>query len=340
MSVRFCALGERGGSIVGALPADGPHISASVGFGGANVRSDVVLIQSLLNQVPAGNGSPANPLKVDGIVGPLTIAAIRRFQTANLGFNDGRIDPGGGTLARLSALTSQQGPSSPPSSSGGLSLGFALAGASAAAPKPTPLAAAIAATPTAKLWTSAATLHLSGLQQGLIASGGAIFLPSIFDIVNTHFHLDRDPPNLFSNLGKAIGVFNRISTMLSDTTTFYREGPATAKSKFADAPMGGFSQPEPNHHITIRTQYPDCGPNCQAAMLVHEGAHFCGGLNEIRHFAHEFPVPNGEPQDGSTHNYAQMTADEGLKNAASYAAFAIHAFFLIDLRFGLDKKSQ
>ena len=112
MSVRFCALGERGGSIVGALPADGPHISASVGFGGANLRSDVVQIQSLLNQVPAGSGSPANPLKVDGIVGPLTIAAIRRFQTANLGFNDGRIDPGGGTLARLSALASQQGPSS------------------------------------------------------------------------------------------------------------------------------------------------------------------------------------------------------------------------------------
>ncbi len=112
MSVRFCALGERGGSIVPTLPADDIRISASVGSGGANLRSDVVLIQSLLNQVPAGSGGPANRLKVDGIVGPLTIAAIRRFQTANIGFNDGRVDPGGQTLARLSALASQQGPSS------------------------------------------------------------------------------------------------------------------------------------------------------------------------------------------------------------------------------------
>jgi hypothetical protein len=51
-------------------------------------------------------------------------------------------------------------------------------------------------------------------------------------------------------------------------------------------------------------------------------------------------VPNGEPQDGSAHNYSQMTADEGMRNAASYAAFAIQAFFSQDLRFGLDKKAQ
>jgi peptidoglycan hydrolase-like protein with peptidoglycan-binding domain len=339
MSVRFCALGERGGSIVVSPPAEAGLLSASVGFGGVNRRNDVVLIQSLLNLVPSASGGPTKPLKVDGIVGPLTIGAIRRFQSANIGFSDGRVDPGGQTLARLSALTSQQPVSSTaPSSRASLTLGFAITGAPAA--KPTPLAAAIAATPLAKFWVGAAILHLSGLQQGLIASGGVIFFPAAFNVVNTHFHLDRDPSNILINLGKAIGVFNKIVVMLSDPTTFYREGPETADSKFADAPMGGFSLAEPNHHITIRPQYPDCGPNCQSAMLVHEGAHFCGGLNEIRHFAHEFPVPDGEPQDGSSHNYAQMTADEGMRNAASYAAFAIQAFFSQDLRFGLDKKAQ
>src|ERR1035441_3989126 len=117
MSVLFRSMGERGGSICVSPPADGGLLSASVGFGGANRRNDVVLIQSLLNLVPSASGGSTNPLKVDGIVGPLTIGAIRRFQSANLGFSDGRGHPGGQTLARLSALTSQQSVSSPAPSS-------------------------------------------------------------------------------------------------------------------------------------------------------------------------------------------------------------------------------
>lgn len=64
-----------------------------------------------------------------------------------------------------------------------------------------------------------------------------------------------------------------------------------------------------------------------------------GGVNEIGHFAREFPIPNGEPQDGSSHNYADMTTSEAMRNASSYAALAIHAAFLADHRFGLDKKT-
>jgi len=350
MAVSFCRMGIGGGRI-GAAPSGDLVLSGSVGSGGVNARPDVLLVQSLLNLVSVPNGGPSRLLAVDGLCGPLTIEVIRRFQSVNLGFTDGRIDPGGRTLARLSVLVPPGALSSPSSPGPSLvsrssSLGLVASAAPAPPPaapagtKPAPLAAAIAATPLAKLWVAAATVHLTGLKQSLIASGGVIFLPSVFDIVNTHFHLDRDPSGIMVNLAKAIRVFSRIATMLSDPATFYREGPETAASKFADAPMGGFDLAEPNHHITIRTQYPDCGPNCQAAMLVHEGAHFCGGLNEIKHFAHEFPIPNGTPQDGSAHDYASMTTDESLRNASSYAAFAIHAFFFQDLRFGLDKKSQ
>jgi hypothetical protein len=35
-----------------------------------------------------------------------------------------------------------------------------------------------------------------------------------------------------------------------------------------------------------------------------------------------------------------MPTSEALRNAASYAAFAIHAAFLQDLRFGLDEKDK
>lgn len=78
-------------------------IQSSVGYGGHNVTMSVMTVQYLLNCVPASRGGPVPELAVDGIVGPKTIAAIRRFQTANLGFADGRVDPGGKTITALGA---------------------------------------------------------------------------------------------------------------------------------------------------------------------------------------------------------------------------------------------
>src|SRR5262245_9293488 len=85
----------------GQFPATEAAISASVGQGGVNRRDDVQSIQTMLNQVPAADGGPRPRLAVDRIVGPLTIAAIRSFQTRHLGWADGRVDPGGPTIARL-----------------------------------------------------------------------------------------------------------------------------------------------------------------------------------------------------------------------------------------------
>jgi len=168
MAVRFCAMDERGSSIVASPPAEGGLISASVGAGGANLRNDVVAIQSLLNSVSSASGGPATPLKVDGIVGPLTIGAIRRFQSANhLAVVDGRIDPGGQTLTRLNVPVPRQSSFTGSSFRGTTSRGFALAATTSAGAKPTRMEAALAATPTAKLWTVAATVHLNGLLQGV-----------------------------------------------------------------------------------------------------------------------------------------------------------------------------
>ena len=75
----------------------------SVGQNGANIASDVSALQLRLNAVPTGSGGPNEPLVVDGIVGPKTIAAIQRFQQTQLGFQDGRVDPGGRTLFALNA---------------------------------------------------------------------------------------------------------------------------------------------------------------------------------------------------------------------------------------------
>lgn len=77
------------------------RIQAAVGFGGRNLPADVMTVQYLLNCVPAVQGGPIRELAVDGIAGPITMAAIRKFQLAMFGRADGRIDPGRDTLATL-----------------------------------------------------------------------------------------------------------------------------------------------------------------------------------------------------------------------------------------------
>ena len=76
-------------------------ITASVGLGAANRKPDVQLVQALLNAVPFAKGGPTPLLVVDGLCGAKTCGAITRFQNINLGFGDGRIDPGYKTIETL-----------------------------------------------------------------------------------------------------------------------------------------------------------------------------------------------------------------------------------------------
>ena len=79
-------------------------IGASVGQGGYNHRADALRIQRLLNLVAPGDGGPMLPLAENGVVGPLTLAAIRAFQQFYGVAHDGRIDPGGPTLGKLNEV--------------------------------------------------------------------------------------------------------------------------------------------------------------------------------------------------------------------------------------------
>jgi hypothetical protein len=78
-------------------------IAASVGQKGVNRRDDAITVQELLNEVPPEEGGPSPKLAVDGLPWTKTIAAIRKFQQVQCGFKwpDGRVDPGGKTLAKL-----------------------------------------------------------------------------------------------------------------------------------------------------------------------------------------------------------------------------------------------
>lgn len=84
-----------------------PAISASVGRGGRNLSPDVTIVQNLLI------GAGINPGRPDGICGNRTITAIINYQQRFLVNPDGRIDPGGQTLARLNRAAPGTGPLPP-----------------------------------------------------------------------------------------------------------------------------------------------------------------------------------------------------------------------------------
>jgi peptidoglycan hydrolase-like protein with peptidoglycan-binding domain len=71
----------------------------SVGEGGSNQTADVRIVQRLLNDwLSSANQTE---LKVDGLAGPKTTAAIVAFQKANIGVADGKVDPGRRTINLL-----------------------------------------------------------------------------------------------------------------------------------------------------------------------------------------------------------------------------------------------
>lgn len=77
-------------------------LHAAVGAGAPNRPEDVRAVQAALNAVPQDGGGPPAPLALDGRCGPLTLAAIARFQLRQFGWTDFRIDPRQGTARLLS----------------------------------------------------------------------------------------------------------------------------------------------------------------------------------------------------------------------------------------------
>ena len=84
------------GSAVGRMPA-------------LNALKDQNAIIGLLKRIPAGSGGAPRPIPAPqraGTASPELIAAITAFQAVHVEprFRDGRVDPGGTTLARLNAV--------------------------------------------------------------------------------------------------------------------------------------------------------------------------------------------------------------------------------------------
>jgi peptidoglycan hydrolase-like protein with peptidoglycan-binding domain len=86
------------------------NMQGSVGQSGRNSPVDVKMVQAMLNNVPTTEGGPSTRLAIDGLVGPITIGAIARFQrAAKLKIVDGRIDLLGPTIRALGRTLNARG---------------------------------------------------------------------------------------------------------------------------------------------------------------------------------------------------------------------------------------
>jgi peptidoglycan hydrolase-like protein with peptidoglycan-binding domain len=85
-------------------PVMAEAIQSSVGVSGANRAQDVGIVQHLLNVTRTKVGIPKERLEVDGLFGPLTLAAIREFQTKFCKLVDGKLVPNGETITKLNQV--------------------------------------------------------------------------------------------------------------------------------------------------------------------------------------------------------------------------------------------
>ena len=336
---------------------DSVKIAGSVGRGGRNTAADVKTIQSALNDVSAADGGPMVKLVVDGIAGPLTIAAIEKYQRKQIGRADGRVDPDGPTIHALNG-----------SGSGGVSPSQ-KGGKAKAPPKATPeqntafITRVGSLLPQARRWTTMAQMKIDRarefVQRGPVDPSDPF--PAIHDIgksdlavFDKYFHSEKNSTSIrVLQLNRVRRVYDTMQTALTGSLLeaplfgwgvgIFQpdplDGTLAAKGYVAYTFPGGWLARR--NDGTPRRAADDnfTGPgdlrqdgiyfpigqllkksdNFMIETIIHELAHFVGpGLNNSEQIAdHTYDTNSGFPNDVNN-----ITA---LRTAEMYGYFAAEA---------------
>jgi hypothetical protein len=277
-------------------------IEKSVGVGGANKPDDVFNIQYGLDQVPPIDGGPATPLKIDGLSGPKTIAAIREFQKKYFGMAgcDGRIDPGKKTLAKLNEKRQRWIQPYLP-----LSLvvdGWLLANM-------------LRHVPYTRACVHAAMTKISSAQVG------GLFGDSSMALINKHFRLNNGDDQA-SALAKMYNLYSFMLSVLDrpdayctlDTTD---EGEGISSVAFAR--LGGFfDKSDLTGKIKFRrgAYFASEIQDFAAFVFIHEMRHYVEQLGDVGHHAKGWVTDPG---------MQALNTKQLLGNCDTYAGFALEA---------------
>jgi len=301
---------------VGLIGDGGPVVAAStieksVGIGGANLRSDVLAIQKLLNRIAPEDGGPAIMLGEDGWIGEKTNRAIHDFQRFHKTGTDTRVDPNGPTLAKMNAVAGGRNPASVRADR--------LLRTAAKMPELRALART--------------SLHTAELALDHLLRGGPDFAGSDrpHKLAQFHFALDRVvKPKQIAALKFIITTFRRVNTVLFD-----RPSPSTGGNPFGLAvfeinPLG---KPWVAYSPTQRNDRPGRKDHsgeiylCDRADALHDDKFLRVLLHELLHFVDD------ETQSHVITDYAyadrcfQLPHELRMRNSDSYALFGSHAYF-------------
>jgi hypothetical protein len=203
-----------------------------------------------------------------------------------------------------------------------------------------PLAHAAEVAGTALTWATAALDWLKRTSAALKRFPNASLPPAdqaIFAAVDVHFHLGKLPPaDQVTQLDKLIANYTQIVAMLNspmmwgDDPRLYSDRNDPRFGAYATATPGGLHDPSVDKKIWFHGLFLNAtGVNCRCAMFLHECGH---SVATALHYAYGAPRASGgvagKPHaNGATHprKYSDLTPDEALHNADTYATFAAHA---------------
>ncbi len=296
------------------LPSDasassGPiAISQPVGRGplARNKPDDVRVIQEALNRVTVA-GAPGGPmpfLKVDGICGPRTNAAIARFQQFQLKIFDGVIEPNKKTIVRLNQILE-------PVSHDDLKAKVRLT------------------LPIVSQAIEAALRNLQAVIAGDPTSSG--LAATATDRLNRHFRLNTLKP--FEESTTRVELFStylRFKTVITNPEVFNigaldefdldRNNPKIALTQMNGFFQEGVEDPRTKRrldhiHLGLGFFAPRVSPSFAAFIILHELSHFVGraNLQKIDDFGRGW---------FNEQFIAPLTVQQRLRNADSYATFA------------------
>ena len=283
----------------------------------ANIKSDVEKIQRTLNQFPNRDGGPVELLKIDGIVGPKTIASILNFQTVNqLKKIDKIVDPEGATMDNLRA-----GPDVIPQES---------------------VSRFIVELPRVLAIVTAAEANMS-LASSALSTPGSLFAATAFTRLDRHYHTKNSDERrlalarmqrVFFLVKSAVGHLTQGTIIADDAPLNLQENsfmytfedgfnsgkaPANKIERFKGIPVDRI-------YITVKGR--KMATDGFRYAMLHELCHFVTGGKS--------GVPLADDQayfHKNRQKYDALSTDLALRNADTYARFAHDVIGQLDLVF-------